>query len=564
MKATAKRAIAASVLALVTATAGMPAMADPGDPYKVGGASQENTANKALINPTATVQLDIHKYLGQPTGAPNNGTEITAPALPKLQNVNFDVYVVNGVDLTTNEGWQAASAIHGYTPTAADIAAGTFTIGGKAYTITKSQTVTTNASGTAVFTKPNGVGLYLVAENLTSSSNILKDGAPIDKNTITAAKPFFVTLPMTNPNDTTRWMYDVNVYPKNQADSITKEVKDGNTGTTNQDSYYIGQKLTYVLTSTVTVADYNQDKVIDGTDLGYYYVEDKLASQVGFDSATLKVLSATGVATPLVETTDYVRTVDTATNTVKISFTSAGLNKLAANGGGKVVTEIVAVVKAMPGNGQLPNAAGFIPSGPWLAGQGKAVPKPGTPPPTDVPEIPSNEVVSKFGNIVITKFDPAAERTAENAKKMAGAVFTIYRDTNADQKCTADEVSGAGFATATVGQDGTATFTGVEASNWYNNSNQTVIHGYCIVETMAPVGYNLDAQPKHVWVDWNKGTQTVPAIATMEVANEKSNIGNSLPLTGGAGVAALSIAGVVLVGGGVAYYVVANRRRKDA
>ena len=37
------------------------------------------------------------------------------------------------VDLTTNAGWEAASAITGYTLTQADILAGSFTIGATTY-----------------------------------------------------------------------------------------------------------------------------------------------------------------------------------------------------------------------------------------------------------------------------------------------------------------------------------------------------------------------------------------------------------------------------------------------
>ena len=99
--------------------------------------------------------------------------------LPPLGGVNFDVYQVftdsahtQKVDLTTNDGWTAAAAVNGYTPTAADFAAGSFVVGGTTYYLGGAGTVTTDASGNATFTKPNGVGLYLVNENLASSGTI--------------------------------------------------------------------------------------------------------------------------------------------------------------------------------------------------------------------------------------------------------------------------------------------------------------------------------------------------------------------------------------------------------
>ncbi len=47
----------------------------------------------------------------------------------------------------------------------------------------------------------------------------------------------------------------------------------------------------------------------------------------------------------------------------------------------------------------------------------------------------------------------------------------------------------------------------------------------------------------------------------LEINNQADNIGNQLPLTGGAGIAAISILGLVLIGGGFTYYMV--RRRKE-
>lgn len=165
---------AAAVSAVAVATLGLAApfaQADSTDPTKVDGVSQVNTSNGALINPTATVQLEIHKYLGAPTGGINNGTEQTIEGRLSLSGVNFDVYKVGNIDLTTNAGWQDATALSGYMITAADITAGQITVGGTDYPLVKVSTVTT-VEGVATFTQENGVGLYLVAENLDSSGTL--------------------------------------------------------------------------------------------------------------------------------------------------------------------------------------------------------------------------------------------------------------------------------------------------------------------------------------------------------------------------------------------------------
>ena len=109
---------------------------------------------------------------------------------------------------------------------------------------------------------------------------------------------------------------------------------------------------------------------------------------------------------------------------------------------------------------------------------------------------------------------------------------------------------------------GAATFKGLQASDFYDNAAQTDLITYCLVETKAPAGFNLDATPRSFTV-LSDGVATLPS-TTVKVPNEESNLGNSLPLTGGQGVAAMSILGALLVGGGVTYYVVSNRRRHQA
>jgi LPXTG-motif cell wall-anchored protein len=120
----------------------------------------------------------------------------------------------------------------------------------------------------------------------------------------------------------------------------------------------------------------------------------------------------------------------------------------------------------------------------------------------------------------------------------------------------------------TTDASGAVLFTDLQLSNFYNNATQTDLHTYCLVETKAPVGYNLNAQPIPFTVtvegDVTNLAYTVGTADAQEVqvANEPSNLGNNLPLTGGAGVAAVSIVGLLLVGGGLGYYLVGARRRE--
>lgn len=538
-------AVAISALAVgsLSTTA---AMADPGNPYTIGGVSQENASNKALVNPSASVQLSIHKILGAPTGGVANGTEQQVAGTP-LQGVVFDVYQVQGVDLTTNTGWAAATALQAYAISPADIANGYVTVDGTRYTLAKQPSVTTNATGTATFTKPNGVGFYLVNENLAASGTVTNGttGATVDKSTITGSKPFFVTLPMTNPGDTARWMYDVNVYPKNQSDTIAKAVEDK--GTVTSENGNVGaHEVTYTLTSDITDG-------LTGPQMARYEVRDQLDSRLTYVSTAVGIdTDGNGSADRvLAEGTDYtlanVAEAGATGTKVVVVMTASGLEKLAAantaNASAKVVTTIKATVDEEGTNGLIPNKASFIPN------QGWADQNPGS-------DIPSPEVKSYYGDVVVTKVDTKTRAT------LAGADFAIYVDpTPGDGQCSASDVAGTPVRTVTSNDSGVATFTGLQASNWYNNAEQTALLSYCLVETKAPTGYNLDAEPHYVTIDYKTGTASQAPRVAVEVQDEASNLGNSLPLTGGRGVAALSTLGLVLVGGGVAYYAVSARRK---
>ncbi len=525
---------AVSALALATLAMGASyAFADDTPP--TGGTP---AANVALINGSATNTLHITKYAGAPTGQINNGTPIGgASAGTPLAGVTYDIYKVPNVDLTTNAGWTSAASYYN------NIAAAQTAVG----TAAPVGTCTTNATGQCdIAGLP--VALYYVVETSAPAS-------------YTKAAPFLVTLPMTNPNgpdgvlgtadDNTSWMYDVYVYPKNQQDTITKAVTDKGTQTTdNSTGAAASHVIDYTLTSSIT----------DGTDpLGMYVIYDDLDPSLTFTGATLNVGS-----TALIAGTDY--TVTTAPDwttpataftgtavaggpVVTITFTDSGLTKLQSNRSSNVTTVLHTTVGAEDADGVVPNTASFIPNQGWW---NQHTTPPGTP-----PGIPSNQVVTKYGDVKINKFDGGAPST-----KLAGAEFMVYKDANADGVCQAAEMVGANVIGGPVVTDatGTATYKGLQTSDFYNNATQTTLLTYCMVETKAPTGYNLNAQPIPFTV--MQTTDGTLALTTLDVANEKSNLGNSLPLTGGQGVAALSIGGLVLIGGGAGYYLLAARRRR--
>lgn len=539
----------------------------------------QSAANPALIKKDATTQLSIHKYLGTPVEAKNNGTIQKIEDRTPLQNVQFDLYKVENVDLTTNKGWEAAKALYERKVNVADLEKGV-QIGDAKFTFTEKKSGTTDASGEAKIQAK--VGLYLVVENLSASKDIKGGGKTYTPAQITGINPFLVTLPMTNPDSRDSWMYDVHVYPKNQAAEMTKAVIDGNQGKENQDGYKIGQNITYRLESTINVVDSNQDGKVDGDDLGYYLVKDQLSEHVKYVSSKLSIIGSDNKTVELLTPQDYAFT--NSNNLLSFSITKDGLNKLAKAAGGKLQTEIVTAVTTMPITGQVKNKASFYPNNyPWT-NSGKTPPKPGETPPsgeTPPPDVPSNEVVSKYGDVVIKKINA-------DKQPLAGAEFAVFRATKesdaAGYTCKNVDFSKAPVAKTAAASDagGLTIVRGLQLSNWRNDSSaksgaitdERQFYSYCLVETKSPDGYQLLAEP----IEFNllkegavmdlssseeaKMTDEVKKNGrALEVVNQPDNLKNKLPLTGGEGIALVSVLGILLVGGGAGYYIYANRRK---
>ncbi|AHU90532.1 hypothetical protein CQ11_06640 [Trueperella pyogenes] len=538
----------------------------------------QSAANPALIKKDATTQLSIHKYLGTPVEAKNNGTIQKIEDRTPLQNVQFDLYKVENVDLTTNKGWEAAKALYERKVNVADLEKGV-QIGDAKFTFTEKKSGTTDASGEAKIQAK--VGLYLVVENLSASKDIKGGGKTYTPAQITGINPFLVTLPMTNPDSRDSWMYDVHVYPKNQAAEMTKAVIDGNQGKENQDGYKIGQNITYRLESTINVVDSNQDGKVDGDDLGYYLVKDQLSEHVKYVSSKLSIIGSDNKTVELLTPQDYAFTNNS--NLLSFSITKDGLNKLATAAGGKLQTEIVTTVTTMPITGQVKNKASFYPNNyPWT-NSGKTPPKPGeNPPPGDTPpDVPSNEVVSKYGDVVIKKINA-------DKQPLAGAEFAVFRATKESDAdgytCKNVDFSKAPIAKTAAASDagGLTIVRGLQLSNWRNDSSaksgaitdEKQFYSYCLVETKSPDGYQLLAEPiefnllkEGAVMDLSSSEEAKMTDEAkkngraLEVVNQPDNLKNKLPLTGGEGIALVSVLGILLVGGGAGYYIYANRRK---
>jgi len=180
--------VAGAVVAVGAATTAD--AATPADAAKTASVSDTATAEPSTIDTSRLGAIVIHKFR-QPDALTNgrgDGTEQETNALVPIPGVDFVLRQIDPTvfNLGTNEGWRALADL---TPeTAATMPKG-YGVG-----------VRTDAHGVA--TAPDlPLGVYLVSEVKWP------DG-------VAHGSPFLVTVPMTDPESLSSWLYTINVYPK--------------------------------------------------------------------------------------------------------------------------------------------------------------------------------------------------------------------------------------------------------------------------------------------------------------------------------------------------------------
>ena len=533
-----KSLIAAVASGLVlSGAAGAPVLAQEG---------QQVTTQQVndLRNFSGQVTLNIHKHAGPAGDARDNGLKKDVNNAP-LEGAEFTVERVNlngePVDLTSIQGWRDAEKIQ-KDPSLQGV------------TFTKVDTLDSNAQGLATGKFP--IGLYRVTESKAPNGYV-------------GSAPFYVTLPMTHPVERNTWLNEVHVYPKNNPqEASAKTVKDANK---NQ-----GDTITYTLEGGVTRYD---QRNINSYVLTDYYPSERLAPE-GANHGVTKVYLAdeNGKELETLAADDYTVTNEAGTagtSLTRITLEKDGVTKLNAN---KNATQVRADVNFKVS--VLPNTANpadsVVNKINVTQNPAKNPPEPGKPnepgnPPED-PQTPPNDppedapkAVSYWGNLEVLKQKAG---TNENLKD---AEFSVYRcsseTANDPEKPNPGpfKLEEKAIQSGTTGEDGKVFFTGLHANNFQDGKAEpSNPSGYCLVETKAPDGTQLQPRPIYFEVlavggNLAEGTGTVPAITLTgnnTVVNSPDNAGFQLPLTGGNGVWLLLIIGgaLVLVGGGYAYY----------
>lgn len=518
-------AVAAGALALPAATSATQAA-----PAFGLAATVERAPSLVDLDTSKTGSITIHKYVKDANNGTTagNGLEDTSDHGTPLDGAKFKIERLTTVDLTTQAGWEKLAGYNGNVDTA------------KADGVEDAGEKTTAGGGLATFSGLK-LGAYVVTETETPAGYV-------------GAKPFIITVPMTHPTELNKWVYDVHAYPKNSKAGIEKTVADADTPA-------IGSAISYTIKSDIPAAEA----------LDFYDVVDQYDKRVELPEAkvALKIIDGKTGEVALAKDTDYkliaADGTDGKTKFWTAEFTEAGRKKLVENrkdDNTKVQMDLVGTVKdKVEADGLFKNKAILLPNAPSNGWK----PNSGTVPP---PDYPNSEVVSKFGKVKITKVS-SVDATA----KLKDAEFEVYKCTPTTKPtenfqsvdATLDtKLAPAGMETYKTDANGEVTIDGLRNNDWANNAAVAEADRgwYCLVETKAPEGFELQTRPIAFQVLESNSTADNEYTLNTTVKDVPKNGGFNLPLTGAAGVGVLIGAGALLVGGSGAI-ALANKRRKE-
>ena len=394
------------------------------------------------------------------------------------------------------------------------------------YTGNPDYTVTTDAEGKGSFslTKNNMPdGVYLVVEK---SHPAIK--APVE--------PFYVILPATSP-DGTHLEYQVDIHPKNEvyADvTIEKDVISLGNDSASVDAY---KNHTWIIGASIP------KDIANGKS---YVISDTLDNRldyVGNLKVQLETTDGAQIKATLNEGSDYTLTVNDVnsvgegnpSDSFTVSLSRSGMVKIANAvdndfAGHKIRVYFDAQINANAQMGvEIPNQATLNYTN--SVGVGFSAN-------SDIPEVHT-------GAIQLLKVDADNDEVV-----LAGAEFRVYRP------ATAEEIADESIETVTIGSMAApmipvefydnAVLTGEKVNVVTSSADGKVyIYGlkygtYYLVETKAPAGYNLLAEPVELIIDEDSHLET--SMVTVENVS-----GTVLPETGGVGTQVFLIPGLLLI-----------------
>lgn len=590
--------------------------------YAQGEAKGVDTANINQGKKSAT-SIIIHKYQGPATGERSDGTVKTLTNKKPVKGVKFTLWRVkkkntnssDEIDLSKSSDWEKIKKLNDLVETttnnkktASEFMTGAnaefekYTDAGDGVDKDNGKTVETTDSGEAKF-ENLAMGLYYIEETDTSGAQVneTSTGAAAQWKKVSITKrvsPFFVTTPLPNPKDKNNpWIYDVNVYPKNDTSkerptktvsSLSRKDLTKNNGTT------ITWKIAIPLTAPKNGNKYEKIGFKDKLETGLTYDKISSAKLVTYTDSGQKDTNTNEVT--LTYKTHY-----TATNNG--GLVSFSLTNTESTGGlvkaygeyskhttdKKVVKlEVELVTKVADTVKDIANVANtYVDDNKTGNGDGD---DPCTPTKKDGDcggdDIPTD--TAHFGTLTVNKV--TEEIGANNDKKklpLNDAKFNVY-------EITADNTQVTDIKTADKQGDGSFKIKGANGAeisstkvdatlttktsddkkgtdsvrlfvyNSKENNPAVTTKLYCVVETEAPAGYLLDSTPKCVALKADTA-EDATTNNTKEIENKKATgldkILAALPMTGARGLVLLTAFGIVGLGGTLFYII--TRRRKE-
>ena len=518
-----RAAAAAGVLALAVLWLGSTAMA----------AESPNYGN---IKTESLGSLTVHKHLTGdrfPIGAVDGGSVANSAKGVPVSGVQFTAYPISGISLKDPAGWDKVSALSvpGAIPDSACADPTKPVLDGYTFEAGMTSPDTDNNGVATISGMP--VQAYLVCETKAPGDIVQK------------AKPFVVTIPHPNTAQGAdgQWIYDVNVYPKNEAIDVEKSIQEQKLN-----GYGVGSLVKFPVSSAAPTLDAKSH-------YKYFQLRDTLDDRLTEVTATDVTLEGTTL-----QPTDYV--VAAKGQTVTVTFTASGLTKIKAAPGTKVSAVFQGkVTKA--GNGAIANRAQVISDTVYAE-------QPPTPeePPTDPNDPPtSNEVTSRWGDLIITKADTNDKGQAKAG--LQGAQFQLYKAKSAyanscSKEKEGDPIAVNGETTLTTDGKGVIDIKGLFVSDSIDGADRdnqvdATERCYVLVETKAPAGYVLPAGDDAVTAVKVKVGDVTTDNVTIE--NTKQSV-PGLPLTGANGMLLLTASGASLLMIAVGSVLVARYRER--
>ena len=491
--------------------------------------------NYGNIKTEAKGSLNIHKHLngdGNPIGNPTGASVTNDSKGPAVNGVVFTAYPITDINLKDPAGWDTISnlARTGVPDSACTNPAaptlGTHTFGEGLVS------PATDGEGLATITDMP-VQAYLVCETKTPGDIVQK------------AKPFVVTVP--HPNTAAgadgQWIYDVHVYPKNEAIDVDKTIQEQKLN-----GYGVGSLVKFPVSSTAPTLDAKSF-------YKYFQLRDTLDDRLTAVTATEVSLEGTTL-----DPTDY--KVETKGQTVTVTFSAEGLKKIKAAPGKKVSAVFQGKVTEVR-NGAIKNQAQVISDTVYA----EQPPTPEEPPANPIDPPTSNEVTSRWGDLLIKKVDN--HQQGQDKAGLQGAQFQLYKAKDAYANTCSNEKEGApiainGQTTLTTDAQGAIDIKGLFISDSIDGADRdnqvnAMERCYVLVETKAPAGYVLPAgNGAATPVKVKAGEETTDNVT---VENTKQSV-PGLPLTGANGMLILTASGASLLMIAVGSVLVARYRER--